>query len=655
MGVNGNNSNWDDQGNNRPQDNAAAAANVNMSGLLGLLTQTSSTFTGRQIPEMATVQEELIKIFKSRKDDKMNTQKALIVPHVDMIDPNISPILPGLVLWLKFENTIFIAPFLFHSAKMVVDVEEVTMYNNNQSTRVNVPKVPASYIDKRLNNSLVSVFKSNHNESFNIVQVAAGVVNLELFGDLIGGDITKRLVERVVAYIDREWEVGILTEIVKDSSSQPGVKLPSPFHNRKAFGINGTADARIAPINTPLVGDNGVIMPSNMEVAVVTTNLDRYNQSDRNADSTPREVLRVHANVTLLPVSHADYQETIRRSGRNPIGLGGPMNDGWRPFRPCIALNSAQAGAQMNSNGGINPFLMGLYVLMCANNQYAFADVIRRLKCGVRGSLLNLEPRLDRLFHENNVARHIGSTSTKLDKQTESDIDVVTNWIRQHIMQQAIFTVPILRTGANSALSKLFTDLVDPRTASSAMKTLIAAADSMTDSRFSATLAENVKHQKGWNSSMPVFHQSAMLTIDGTARFEGELFNLGELDEMAVYRFAGPNGGAVAERFMRTMYQQQQRETTKSRQQTLRLIMNEHLNLTDIQINDFGCVAIMDPGFMSALGGVFATIGTLNTSSLHGSFENNNAIFAPGTSLAVDYVAGSNGNTGAGWDSYNVL
>lgn len=624
-------------------------------GLLDLFGQTSSTFTGRAVAEMSEVQVELNKIFKARKEDKLNTLKGKIVPSIDIIDPNVSPILPGLVLWLKQANTIYIAPFLFHTNKMIVDVEEVNMNTQAGPSRVNVPRTPSAYIDKRLNHELITRFRLNHGDNVVVHQLAGGVVNLELFGDIRNDE--KRIIERIVAYMDREWETGIMTEMVRVvATSNSKAQIPAPFFNKQPYGANGTADARISPIHTHLIGENGVIMPSNMEVAVVTTNPQNYN-ANLNLDTAPREVCRVHANVSLLPVNHQEYLANIRRAGVNPMGMGGPMNDGYRPFRPCIALNSAIAGPQMNSNGGIIPFLMGLYVLMCANNKYAFADVIRRVKCGVRGSLVNLEPRLDKLFHDNNLPRAIGQNSSKLDNKTIMDIDVVNRWIQQHIMQQAIFTVPILPTGSNSALTKLLIDLGNATTRTDAIKAIIAAADAISKGKFSEEIAKNVQSGKGWNPAMPIYHASAILTIDGTARFNDELFNLGELDEMSVHHFAGPNGGANADLFLRTMYSQSNQENLKARQQRLRIMLTENLNLTDLQINGFGRVAVMDPSFMNLLGTVLSTIGTLNTSSIQGNFMNNNAIFAPGVNLAVDYVAGVNANQqgGGDWSAYGVI
>lgn len=661
MGVNTNNGNsnaWEDNGDNNSRTQDRNTQSNGLTSLLGLMGQTSSTFTGRSIPEMNKVQEELQKVFKQRREDKLNTLKAKIVPEIDLINPNVSPILPGLVLWMKQENTIYIAPFLFYSKSMIVDVEEVVMYTQQSQHRVNVPRTPSAYIDKRLNAELVQQFKSNHNSTAAVVQIAAGVINLENYGDIRNDE--KRVIDKIQAYMDREWETGILIEIVRQTAKAEGAKLPSPFFSSQPYGANGTADARITPITAPLHGENGVILPSNMEVSVVTTNPNQNYalNNNNNVDNTPREVCRVHANVSLLPVNHQEYLNNIRRANINPMGLGGPMNDGYRPFRPCIGLNNAVAGPQMNSNGGIIPFLMGLYVLMCANNRYAFADVLRRAKCGVRGNLVNLEPRLDKLFSENHIPRLVGQNSTKLDNKNIIDIELVNRWIQQHIMQQAIFTVPVLPTGANSALTKLLIDLNNPATKADAVKAIMTAADAISNNAFSKAAAANSgSDSKGWNPTKPIYHASNILVVDGTARFNGELFNLGELDEMSVHHFAGPNGGPNADVFLRTMYQQNDRENLKARQQRLRIMLTEAMNLTDLEINGFGRVAVMDPGFMNLLGTVFSTIGTLNTSSINGNFMNGDATFAPGTSLAVDYVAGVNTNQQGGgtWDAYNVL
>lgn len=653
---NGSNDTWQDRGDN----GAAAAGNQNdntssqLTGLFSLLTQTSSTFTGRNIPEMNIVYEELGKIFKARKENGLDTQKTSIVPEVDVINPNVSPILPGLVLWLKRGNVIYMAPFLFYTSKMITDVEEVTTYSNVGHQRVNVPKVPASYINKQLNVELTNMFVNNNGAGTVVIQLAASEFNLELYSD--AKDV-KEVVARIVNCIDREWETGIFVKLTDELANTAGQSIPSPFYNGKPYGSTGTADARILPIQTPLTGDNGVIMPSNMEVSVVTTNTQGFGQNVQGIDATPREVCRTQANVTLLPVSHQEYIAAAQRNGRNIMGLGGPLNDGWKPLRPAIMLNNAQAGAQMNSNGGIIPFFMGLYSLMCANNKHAYSEVIRRPQCGVRGSLLNIEPRLDKLFHENGVQRVAGGNSIRLDNKTANDMDIMSEWIRRHVMQSAIFTIPFFAAGANSALTKLLQDLRNPKTQARAMKTVVAAIDALSNNAFSNNIAANIKNNvKSWNTTMPLYHQSAMIVIDGTARFEGQLFNLGEIDEVSAARFAGPNGQPVAERLMRNIYMPIGQETLKSRQQAIRVILSESMNLTDVHINDFGRVGIMDPGFMHLLGTTLASIGTLGTSSINGSYSNNEAVFAPGTALAVDYVAGSNSFNGSNqWDTYGVV
>lgn len=659
MAVNGNNDNnsWDNKDNGNTGGNGGSGSGGGeLSGLLSLLSQTSSTFTGRSIPEMSDIQEELKKKFKARKDDKLNTQKAQITPELDLIDPNISPILPGLVLWLKMGRTIYIAPFLFYTGKMIVDMEEVNMLSQNGSQRMNVPKAPSNYIDKNLNSALTQKFRENHGQEFTVVQLAAGLVNMELYTEHRNDE--KRLIEAIVGYIDREWETGVFTQIMRDISAQPGQgKRVSPYHKGQPYGAANTADARIAPVNKP-IGENGVIMPSNMEVAVITTNPNNYNgYNNMNSDNAPREVCRSLANVTLLPVNHSEYMSALQQNNVNPanyMNQGGPRNDGWRPFRPCIALNAAVAGPQMNSNGGVNPLLMSLYNLMCANNRYAFSEVIRRPKCGVRGNLAYLEPRLDKLFHDNQTVRVLGQNSVKLDQKTIVDVEVVNRWIQSHIMKQAIFTIPILPTGPNSALTKLLMDLNSPQHKAAAIKALVAGADSLSNGKFSELAAQNAQSGKGWNTTKPVFHTSSMLVIDGLATFEGEEFNLGELDEMSVHMFAGANGMANADNFLRTLYVQNNNEQAKARHQRLRIMLNENLRLENVRINGFGYVAVMDPQFMGLLGTVLSQIGTLNTSSMNGSFMNNNAIFAPGVNLAVDYVAGVNTNTQGGnvWDTY---
>lgn len=647
MGVNSDNTSWgaDEQVKNTGANKTAGDSN-DLLEMMELMTQTSSSFAGRNIREINLASESLKKLFEGRKADRLNTAKAGIVPNLDIIDANISPVLPGLLLWTKIGRTIYFAPFLFHSKDQIVDFEEVQMYAANQQ-RVSVPRTPSAYIGRNLTVALENSLRQNQGHDLNIVQIGHGIVPLESYFDVRNDE--KQLVERITQYIDREWETSVMAQMTTEAGSK-GKKLPNVFHGKSPYGPNQTADARILPVTAKL-GDNGVLLPSNMEVQVVTTN--GQNQNNNNPENAPREVCRVYANVSLIPYGYQDHINVLRRTNGRPMFNEGMTPDGWKPYRPSISLDCAVAGPQMNSNGGIVPWLMGLFVLMCSNNRYAFGDVLRRPKCGVRGSLASLEPRLDKYVRDNNVQRIVGTNSVKLDSKASLDIDAVNQWIRFHIMQSAIFTVPVLPGNINSALTKLIVDLGTPDRKAAAIKTILTAADAITNNAFTAHVSSS---DSVWKATDPVYHTIPQLIIDGTACFNGEYFNLRELDEMAVSHMAGPNGILHAENFMRTIYHQDTRENERSRQQRLRVMLVENLNLTDVNITGFGRVGVMDPRFMATIGKVFSGIGTLNTSSLIGSFMNNQAIFAPGATLAVDFAAGSdvNGQGGGNYDFFNI-
>lgn len=625
-------------------------------GMMELLQQTSSTSSGWQIPELDRVIEALTKAFKVRKEDTLNTLKSKIVPNVDLIDANVSPVLPGLVLHLNIGNTTYMAPFLFFTKNILLEQEEIAMTGPGLQQRVNIPRAPATYIDPRLNRELIARFRRNNGEQLVVIQIAGGLVNLEDYGDEIRRD-EKRLIETMVAYIDREWESSVMIQIIREAASR-GDRIVAPFFGNSAYGPAQTADARIVPLHLKKVeGPNKVILPSNMEISIVTANPQRDNYgTQNNQDNAPRLVTRSYANVSLMPFSLQAYREGLQRAGVQPQLGGGIDGAGWRPLRPFISLNYAEAGPQLNSNGGAIPWIMGLYSLMCSNNRYAFADVIRQQKCGVRGNLSNLEPRLDKLIQQSGFQRALGQNSIKMDNKSILDVEAINRWIQMHVMQSAVFGVPVLMANGNSGMTKLITDLSKPETKADAVKTIVAAVDALSNGAFSAQIAANATSGKGWNTTMPIYHPSSMIVIDGTARFEGELFNLGELDEMSVATFAGPNGGMNAETFLQSMYFQTDRENQKQRQQRIRAMLLETLNLTDVNINGFGRYVIMDPLFMQAIGTVLASIGTLNTSTLQASLMNNNQIFAPGMGLAVDYAAGTNTNiSGNNWDGLGVM
>lgn len=652
MTVNSDNTSWgaaqqpqagkDNQSNNRGEFS-------DLLGMMGLMSQSSSSFAGRNISEITNVKDALKKLFDARLENSLQTDKAGIVPTIDVIGADISPVLPGLLLWRKINKTIYFAPFLFHTKDLVVDFEEVQMFSANQQQRVSVPRTPAAYVNPTLTKALEQSLRVNQGHELEVIQIGHGIVALENYHD-VRNDV-KQLTDRIVQYIDSEWETSIMARIVVEAGKQ-NRQLPNVFHGKSPYGPNKTADARILPIVGRL-GANGTLLPSNMEIQVVTTNGNNGNYNN-NPENAPREVCRVYSNVTLIPYAYQDHLNLMRRAGNRQMFSDGMTPDGWKPYRPAISVDAAIAGPQMNSNGGIVPWLMGLYLAMCSNNRYAFSDVLRRPKCGVRGSLVSLEARLEKHIRENNINRVIGVNSVKLDGKVSLDIDAVTQWIRYHVMQSAIFTVPVVAGNPNSALTKLIVDLGSDTNKAEAVKTILTAADAISGNAFTAFLRDN---KDAWKTTDPVYHTIPQIIIEGTACFNGEYFNLRELDEMAVSHMAGPNGTLHADNFMRTIYQADPRENERSRQQRLRVMLVENLNLTDVNITGFGRVGVMDPRFMQTLGRVFSGIGTLNTSSLVGSFMNNQAIFAPGATLAVDFASGSDVNTqgGAAYDVYGVI
>lgn len=655
-------STWDESKEpGKAQDASHSSVSTDLMGLGGLLGQISTSYSGRNIPEVSEVEKLLTETFTARKSSDLHKLKAQIIPNVNVLDANISPVLPGLVLSLFRGNNVFVLPILFWSKAVLLDAEDVTfgasLYNpqvSNVSGILSVPRVPASYMDKAVTQQLGVIFRDG-NQSKNVVVIGSNVINLEMYSPEQRRD-PKRFVTELATRIDIEWETSIMVEIARDygRNKKP---LDNVFNDQSAYGPNRAAQARIQPIDRQ-IGIDGIISPANMEVSIVTTNPNARNYNS--PENAPKMVCTANANVTLLPFPYRSHIANLQRMQRPNLGGGmrGVTQDGWAPFRPCISLVSSLAGPQMNSNGGLVPFIFSLFALMCANNNYAFAEVLRRQKCGVRGSFIDLEPRLIELFRENQVTRPVGGPSVKMDNKSILDHEAINQWIRAHIMPTAIFTVPILPTNFGSALTKWFVELNDATKRGEAVSAFISTINSITNNRFTEQVQLNAQNQKGWKLGDAIFHNSPQLIIDGTAYHNGELFNLGELDEQSVFHMAGPSGANNASLLLRTMYYPaDQRENDRVRQQRIRQLLADCLNLTDININAIGRVGVMDPNLMHLLGTLMTEIGTLSTAAGGNNLVNGQAVFAPGTGLAVDFAAGVDNSMGivAGFDPYNVV
>lgn len=653
-----NNSGWEENLDNNTGKAPEARPNGDLLSMLSILGETSLSAGNRNVAEILLVKEALNKKYEDRKKNNINPTASKSSPMIDDIDPNVSPVLPGLVLYMQAGKDIYIAPFLFHNNNIILDHEDVSYNLGQQNLRQSTPRTPASYINVSLIKGLQARFKERFGQEIEIHNIGGEVINLNSYVDVIND--TPQLVKRVTEALDNSWETSFKSELLK-AAAIANMKLPAIAHGKKLFGVSGTADARVNAVVSRM-GSNGVMMPSNMEIQIATTNpnnggYNSYNQN--NVENTPREVCRTYANVSLTPYNYQDHLAMIRATNGHIRFNDGMTQDGFKPFRPTIALNAAVAGPQLNSNAGIIPLVMGLFSMMVSNNNYAFSEVIRRTKCGVRGNLVALETRLDEVCRSFNIPRMLGSNSIKLDDKNINDVDVVNAWIKQHVMQSACFTIPIIPGAGNPALTKFLIDLTRPETKVNAVKAFVAAVDSLSDNGMSTQLRLNDANpdSKGWKTADKIYHTQGTIIIEGTASFSGVPFNLGEIDEMGAVTIIG--GGKWTPRvgdFLQTMYAARQNETEKARQQRLRAILLETQNLTDLNITAFGRVGIMDPRLMSLLGNVIAKAGTLNTSGLINSLNNGMTVFAAGTSLATDFIAGSatNGVQAQDFSYYNV-
>lgn len=629
---NNNNAAWKEA--NQPTQTAQGSKD----GLAALFSQPSMSSNNRHMVEVNEVVTNVKSFYDSMRNSTTGSVQVSTIPDIENMTAVISPSLPGLCFYKEINSKMYIMGVLFSNDGMVAGSEFLQVHTqfgqqtiSFMSTPVDaangpmIEKIKQHYQDNNARKNLTGV------EIINMV-----VVDLEMYKHS-GIQGPEDRVQRISSFLTSEWEEAILVRITKEVT-EAGSRLPTPFIDGKAYGNAGTAEARITAV-TDQVGPNGMLTPSNMEIRVNTIN---PNQQYANAQNS-KEVVRVRASVSLAGVSYQEYLRNLQGQPQQQFIAPSAYPQGYRPLRPVITLDSVQAGEQMMNNGGLYPFVYGLYILMCTNNNYAFAEALRRQNVGARGNLSSLEGRIQQLLTEAAINTPPNSRII-LDDKKMGDIDLVNQWIRQNVAQHAVFQSNLILRGSNSSVNNALVLLSgDPVSRAGMVKTFVNIVDSLTNGAMTALIQEG----KGWTFSDPVLHRTSIIGVNGLAKLGDKELNTLEIDEMMLQHLKGKNNaGAIAE-FLRTKFGDVNNpQDPKARAQGLRMQVSESLFDGAVHVNSFPTVAIWDPKFMSTIGMAMDKIGTLHVSGNQGSFRNNNLVFQQGAGLATYATVGTNNQGG---------
>jgi hypothetical protein len=651
-------------------------------GILGALFRMNSMVSdNRNLKIVAEVYEVLNdQIYKNIQTSTTDAQQRQIVPKIEHLTSNISSQLPGLGMYAVIDQTMYVMGALFSNRDNSIGTEHITINTGvGQQQRVSIPITPAAQINKGFADRLkehyqraAAVQNVSNVEIINLI-----VVDMEMLNHPESGD-QKDWPHSIAMYLARQWEKALLV-YGAEKIVERGYAIPSPWlEPNTPYGKDNCAEARVVAI-PGRVTDGKTLSPANMEVIVTTMNANGNNQNY--SPTTTREIARATATVSLTGVTYEEYQQQMllqSQSGDymsnlkafmgNSFNMGSIWPGTYRPLRPEITIDQVTAGEMMHNNGGLYPFFFGLYALMTTNNQFVFADALRKTHVGGRGSLAGLETRIQMMVQNMPGAQNALNPALRppLNDKNINDTDFVTNWIQQNVSAHAVFKINLISNGPDAPIINFMRKLM-AQDNTAAVKVVVALIDSMSKNKFSAIIADNAEHKRGWVPGKPILIGTNTIVVNGLATTPGgkddkeRYINTQEVDEMFICNAKPGNSvasKAAIENYMGIVYGNGQNEDFKQRSQKLRIEQSSSLFDGRNHINGFGNAAIFAPDFMAAMAQAMDGIGQLNVANNLGSFRTNRLAFAPGIGLATTAGAGSNGsliNQGQLFNVFNPL
>lgn len=633
-------------GNTATGNSAVPSYLNNLVSLLGVSSIMNDT---RSTVEMAAIIEEINKRVDGWKDSTISMAKKAIMPEVRSVDQTLSPRLSAFMLSVRSGDVIMAMPvFLFSRQTMTLDEENINTGNVGLGiglgNQVLLSRTPVKQI--RIENLRNIIGREKEEQKQNgvtdVTLVTAIVLDLDTIVEF--NTATQDGKAKVAADIVlKEWENAIKIQIANACvvAKQP---LGSPFIGKdgnidNAYGPAKFAIARSEGINM-VQFRNGIPSPANLKINM------RTNSRENNANNpdAQRDIVTTLANVSLVSVPFGLYKPAMDQQSMMSM-MTGEMPDayalGYRPFQPVVVMNSATAGVQMGSNDTVFSWLMGLWSVLTTNNRYIWSEGIRSLSNTARGTLVDLDARIDTEIAVGcpNLAV-VRTPENKLTQNKMKDVDFMSSWIRRNVRPNAAFAIDPSEMSVDGALNNLLMHLCSKEKSVQSKATVVACIDAMTNNGFSAILAENVKAGKGWTINKPILHRSNTLVPQGTYTHNGQVRSLGEIDEMFLSNVCAKDRASLVA-YLTAMYGDGMTEEAVRRyRMTISLpnIVGGEVNITNFANRYF-----FDPEFTMAFAQAFDALGDLQVSGTVGLYDSQISIYAPGVDFASSAVAGATG------------
>lgn len=531
-GFGGNSVNNNQSGNNNKQGNSSMGND--MTSFLSIMGYTNITASLNSIPEMNDLLKNLQERVKSIANNTATPEQKRAMPEkVEMMTPDLSPQIPGLVMSTRLtDKVVMVQPILVYRAG-VTDVTE-TIYIQGESMPRGVAKAATSFMNVELLNRIREKFARINNTEQKVLINSPFVISLDKYYN--NGKSKEDVVEIASNNIFSEWSTGLANELWKLAAEHNHQMPDTLFKDGKPFGQHGTAIGRVDCCNTPEI--NGLPSAYNLSVKASTTN----KSGGLNFTQNSQSIATTYMNCSLETMGMQQYRTLCMNRNGGMVA----------PLVPVISIGETIPGETLKSNNSIMAFVLGLYLAVGVNKPAFFSEAFRPKNIGNRGNISNFNSFLSTL---------LGPAYSPEQYVTEKNINnvvVVNEWLNRFVSQQAVYVIDLPHFTSNVSNIDFLIHLINDPAGSGYHAGFTAAIDKLTGGEFSKVVQNNVNKGAGRNRATEWVPGEAILVQTNTIKPVGYAqsltnkstwFNLGELDDMMLRSpdYYGTNEQSVTE------------------------------------------------------------------------------------------------------------
>lgn len=483
-----------------------------VSPFFGLLESQSLMSFNNNIIELKDIKKQIEEVLKSQRSTVTHEANRQAIPKMMDMSTEQSPHLPGIILYTVRDAEVYLMPVLFYKKGATDALETLNLGNGNTPSTYN--KFAESFVTEDMRDKVKSAFSVFEGKTMRAVRITASYV-IDLDQYLNAAKDLELAVSNVGNAVLREWYTAMFNFTLMAIAYTDAGKMPNPFREGKLLGKDDTAVARIDVPQHPLLLD-GKPSPANLMVKLATAPKGNiYSQNFNNVKS----VATTYLNVALEVMSPDMYR---RAMGNNQNGL----TKG--PLVPVISLGKTIPGEQFQNNDSILNAILGIHIMLSANNPVFFTEAIRQRQVGARGSLVNLA----QVAYQ--VSGRIPPNNEMLTAKSLLDQALVMRFMQNYISPKAVFALDIPTFIESPANSEFWWNLLTAKegTESTYYKAFFMMMDKLSNGGMSNYIKANVNNNETWKPGKPILVQSPVIIPTGTAVRDGQIFSLEEADQM---------------------------------------------------------------------------------------------------------------------------